>query len=177
MSRGIRHIQEPAKHERIQLTGIVPNGQTQHHTDPIKTGEYHGGTGLCGGPPGDNVSAAAATAATTAAPGTIPSIPPKARPTTIPGNTECTKASTLNSMARKLTSTPTLPPTIPRINSSTRGRCRYGRVRILNEHDATELHWCRRWRHDHRQKPRSARIFVRQDCSRGWTPPPRFPAA
>ena len=48
----------------------------------------------------------------------------------MPGNTECTKASTLNSMARKLTSTPTLPPTIPRINSSTRGRCRYGRVRI-----------------------------------------------
>jgi len=50
---GIRHIQEPAKHERIQLTGIVPNGQTQHHANPIKTGEHHGSTGLGGGPPGD----------------------------------------------------------------------------------------------------------------------------
>ena len=48
----------------------------------------------------------------------------------MPGNTECTKASTLNSIARKLTSTPTLPPTIPRISNKMRGRCRYGRVRI-----------------------------------------------
>ena len=174
---GIRHIQEPAKHERIQLAGIVPNGQAQHHANPIKTGEHHGSTGLGGSPPGDKRERRRGNRRHHGGAGhdTI-------NPTQGQAHHHAGKHGVHQSLHTEFHGTQVNEHPHAAAHDSENQQQHEGALQVregenINEHDATELHWCRRWRHDHRQKPRFARIVVRQDCSRGWTPPPRFPAA
>ena len=77
-------------------------------------------------------STSTVTVATAAAPGTMPGMPPTMSPTTMPGKTECTRASTVNSMRRRLTRTLMTAPTIDRHSRKRKALRRYGAKRICS---------------------------------------------